>query len=149
LTKSISLPKKLFNSLLYSILQAINKQSTPIYGKVVRNSQHLKEEHFKKFQIWIDKDVMAIKSKTFQPEKYTDPHGTRRFNLMPIYNFQLRHIQLDAQTFPPILRKAGLWPSGTKRNEEEIGNCFWRYFDFTKIGINSQQELATDRCKFW
>ena len=143
------MPKKVFNSLLYSILQAINKQSTAIYGKVVRNSQHLKEEHFNKFQIWIDKDVMAIKSKTFQPEKYTDPRGTRRFNLMPIYSFQLRHIQLDAQTFPPILRKAGLWPSDTKPNEEKIGNCLWMYFDFTKIGIYSQQDLATDRCKFW
>ncbi|GAB5591742.1 hypothetical protein Unana1_06642 [Umbelopsis nana] len=68
--------------------------------------------------------------------------------MVPIYTFQLRHVQLDAKTWKSLLRKAGLF-RGDQLKQEQLSEILWRQFDFSKIGIHNEEHLKTPRREFW
>ena len=64
----------------------------------------------------------------------------RLFTLHPLYSFQRRFIEIDAQTLASLVNRAG----------GVVGpNLFWEAFDFTKIGVASLEGLQSPRRRFW
>jgi hypothetical protein len=49
-----------------------------------------------------------IVTKTFRPEKYTDPRGVRLYTILPIYSAQMRFIPLNKQALQNILKAINL-----------------------------------------
>ncbi|OZJ06847.1 hypothetical protein BZG36_00041 [Bifiguratus adelaidae] len=147
MTKAIPLPKKVCESLLVAVQQAINNDLLPLYGKKVLSCTYLTVGHYMAFHEFIQQVTTAIKSNSFQPMKFTDPKGARRFTIVPVYSFQQRHIQFDSRTFFPVLRKAGLF-RGHRIDEEALRDIFWRNFDFTKIGVEQRENLEQSRRNF-
>ena len=87
-------------------------------------------------------DVLA--SNTVCPEKYTDPKGARLFCLLPVYSFQLRHIQFDERTFLPLLRKADLFKRA-KIKQEQLQRIIFQNFDFQKIGVQDEVSFEPEQ----
>ena len=140
--------KKVFESILVSLYQAIKKECLPVYGVKALRCNKLTADHFTEFHGFVQRTTDQIRAKTFRPSKYTDPRGTRRFTMVPIYTFQLRHVQLDANSWTSLLRKAGLF-RGAQLKQEQLSEILWRQFDFSKIGIHNEEQLKTPRREFW
>jgi hypothetical protein len=148
ITKGISLPKKVFDSLLAVVYVAIKYDALPVYGKKVIQCSSLSTEHREQIETFVRDTREAVKGGIFQPEKYTDPKGTRLFTLLPVYSFQLRHVEFDIRTFPPLLRQAGITvpPSMT---QDQFRHLLWGHFDFSNIGIYKEEDLKSDKFEFW
>jgi hypothetical protein len=95
-----------------------------------------------KFKTWSTTQWEQLKAGTFRPKKYTDPKGSRKFTLLHMFSMQAGHIQLDLETLPPILRRAGLVIRCTL-SEEEFLRVIWQNFDFTHIGFERVEDLFT------
>jgi hypothetical protein len=148
ITKGISLPKKVFDSLLALVYVAIKYDSLPVYGKKVRDCRSLSTGHREQTETFVRNTREAINGGTFQPEKYTDPKGTRLFTLLPVHSFQLRHVQFDIRSFPPLLRQAGI-SVPTTMTQDQFRHLLWCHFDFSNIGVNNEEELKSDKFEFW
>jgi hypothetical protein len=98
-------------------------------------------------QDFVDSTVQAIEAGTFRPEKYTDPKGSRKFTLLPMFSMQAGHIPLDAETLPTILRRSGLTTHVTM-SEEDFLRTVWQNFDFTHLGFESVEDLATQNVEW-
>ena len=119
---------------------AINDRTSIHYGRrTQQNAILLKRDQIQDF---IDNTARELEAGTFRPEKYTDPKGSRKFTLLPMFSMQAGHIQLDLETLPPILRRAGLVTRRTL-SEEEFLRAVWQNFDFTHIGFERVEDLFT------
>ena len=98
---------------------------------------------------FISETSTAIDQKTFRPMKYTDPKGARRFTLLPVYSFQLRHISLDNQSFSHILHEAGLRSTGSIISNKVAREEYFRLFNMARIGYPTLESLQTEKCEFW
>jgi hypothetical protein len=145
--KAYVIPKRSFDSLVSHAHTAISKQASVDFGsKKLRGcgpilSKQDRVNHF------VSTTIDEINAGIFQPAKYTDPKGCRRFTLLPICSMQATHIQLDLQTFPYILRRAGLY-TGSNMTEERYRQICWQNFNFQVLGINSIEDLSQERMEF-
>ena len=142
------MPQKVFDSLLATVYVAIKSDNLPTYGRKVRLCSSLSNDHRQQIETFVGNTREAINGGTFQPEKYTDTKGTRLFTLLPVYSFQLRHVQLDMYSFPQLLRKAGI-PIPPNITQDQFRHLLWSHFDFSNIGINNEEELKSDKFEFW
>jgi hypothetical protein len=148
MVKGVALPKKVFDSLRESIYLSLKKKTNLVYGKKVSRCTLITPEYYQRFDNFVTVTKDALASNTFCPEKYTDPKGARLFCLLPVYSFQLRHVQFDERTFLPLLRKAGLF-KGTKIKQEQLQRIIFQNFDFQKIGIQNEESLNLSKRQFW
>jgi hypothetical protein len=137
-------PKSSFDSLVSHAYTAISKQAPG--SKKLRSCGHIlsKQDRIDSF---VSTTIYEINAGILQPAKYTDPKGCRRFTLLPICSMQATHIQLDLQTFPYILRRAGLY-TGSNMTEERYRQICWQNFNFQVLGINSIEDLSQERMEF-
>jgi hypothetical protein len=148
MVKGVALPKKVFDSLRESIYLSLKNKTNLVYGKKVSSCTLITPEHYQRFDNFVTVTKDALASNTFCPEKYMDTKGARLFSLLPVYSFQLRHVQFDDQTFLPLLRKAGLF-KGTKIKQEQLQRIIFQNFDFQKIGIQNEESLNLSKRQFW
>lgn len=147
MVKGVALPKKAFDSLRESIYLSLKNKTNLVYGKKVSSCTLITPEHYQRFDNFVTVTKDALASNTFCPEKYMDTKGARLFSLLPVYSFQLRHVQFDAQTFLPLLRKAGLFKGKIK--QEQLQRIIFQNFDFQKIGIQNEESLNLSKRQFW
>ena len=119
---------------------AINDRTSIHYGRRTQQNAILVKRD--QIQDFVDNTARELEADTFRPEKYTDPKGSRKFTLLPIFSMQAGHIQLDLETLPPILRRAGLVTRRTL-SEEGFLRAVWQNFDFTHIGFERVEDLFT------
>jgi hypothetical protein len=122
------------------VYTAINDRSSIQYGR--RTQQNVILLKRDQIQDFVDNTARELEAGTFRAEKYTDSKGSRKFTLLPIFSMQAGHVQLDLETLPPILRRAGLITRRTL-SEEEFLRVVWQNFDFTHIGFETVEDLFT------
>jgi hypothetical protein len=122
------------------VYTAINDRSSIQYGR--RTQQNVILLKRDQIQDFVDNTARELEAGTFRAEKYTDSKGSRKFTLLPIFSMQAGHVQLDLETLPPILRRAGLITRRTL-SEEEFLRVVWQNFDFTHIGFERVEDLFT------
>jgi hypothetical protein len=127
------------------VYTAINDRSSIQYGRrTQQNAILLKRDQIQDF---VDNTARELEAGTFRAEKYTDSKGSRKFTLLPIFSMQAGHVQLDLETLPPILRRAGLITRRTL-SEEEFLRVVWQNFDFTHIGLERVEDLFIQDIKW-
>jgi hypothetical protein len=127
------------------VYTAINDRSSIQYGR--RTQQNVILLKRDQIQDFVDNTARELEAGTFRAEKYTDPKGSRKFTLLPIFSMQAGRVQLDLQTLPPILRRAGLITRRTL-SEEEFLRVVWQNFDFTHIGFERVEDLFIQDIKW-
>ena len=132
-------------SLKSAVNTAINGRTPMHYGRNTQLDCILEKREG--IQDFVDSTVQAIEAGTFRPEKYTDPKGSRKFTLLPLFSMQAGHIPLDAETLPTILRRSGLATRVTM-SEEDFLRTVWQNFDFTHLGFESVEDLATQNVEW-
>ncbi|GAB5585820.1 hypothetical protein Unana1_00720 [Umbelopsis nana] len=99
-------PKNALPSLNAAVHTAINGSTTLPYSRRIQHSAILPKRDL--VENFVNTTVRELESNTFRPEKYTDPKGSRKFSLLPIFSMQAGHIALNKETLHTILRRAGL-----------------------------------------
>jgi hypothetical protein len=127
------------------VYTAINDRSSIQYGR--RTQQNVILLKRDQIQDFVDNTARELEAGTFRAEKYTDSKGSRKFTLLPIFSMQAGHVQLDLETLPPILRRAGLITRRTL-SEEEFLRVVWQNFDFTHIGFERVEDLFIQDIKW-
>ena len=144
----IFIPTKIFNSLKENVYQAIRQGATIQFSRHALQHRNFDDTLRTTIDNFAQETIDALEAGIFSPLKYTDPAGSRQFTLAPMYSWQLRHIQLDKYTMPPILRSAGI-PMQHDISHDDFQGLLWRCFDFAPIGFDRREALTTDRLKFW
>ena len=145
--KGLSVPTRSFDCLTSHVDNAIRrKTSVNFEARKLRECRHILAKQEQIAQL-VTTTVEEISNGSFRPAKYTDPKNCRRFTLLPLCSMQATHISLDKQTFPNILRLAGLYTGGPldERRYREI--CF-QHFNFQNLGIQSIEDFSRAGIEF-
>ncbi|KAG0184918.1 hypothetical protein DFQ28_010232 [Apophysomyces sp. BC1034] len=86
---------------MFHVLDRMERKVFVIEEKPIRLSKE-NENSLKEF---ITQTITAIDTDCFKPEKYTDPKGSRRFSILPVYSFQVWHIALDGVDVEFVFKK--------------------------------------------
>ncbi|KAL1932327.1 hypothetical protein VTP01DRAFT_9383 [Rhizomucor pusillus] len=142
LSNRTNLSKSLFSSLKVHIHNAINLHKSLVLPKSF--TAPLPEPVMKDIKTFIEETSTELKNGTFRPLKYTNPRGARRFTLLPLYNFQARHVSMDLQAFSKLLLDSGLRiKKDGQVTQETAKQGYFRIFDMAKIGCKTNQ-IITD-----
>jgi len=98
---------------------------------------------------FVNETKISISGRNVRPEKYTNPKDARLFTLLPVYSFHPRYIQIDGIVLGKLLVDAGLEMQQNCADDDMTSRRFWQYFDMTRIGMQTFEDLNTDRQKFW
>ncbi|KAL1931005.1 hypothetical protein VTP01DRAFT_10142 [Rhizomucor pusillus] len=90
-----------------------------------------------------------LKRGCFNPLKYTDPKGARRFSILPLYSVQKRHVLLDNQAFAKIMYEIGFKSNGSPYKADDLHEAYFNLFDMSKTGNSTLESLDTDTSLFW
>ena len=132
-----------------AIYIAINQKSDLQLGWKVLKSAAVTAEVIQAITNFVNQTKISISGRTFRPEKYTDPKGVRLFTLLPVYSFHPRYIQIDGTVLGKLLVDAGLETQQNCADDDMTSRRFWQYLDMTRIGMQTFEDLNTDRQKFW
>ena len=106
------MPKRSFDSLTSQVDNAISRKTFVNFeAKKLRQCSNILAKQEQISQL-VATTVQEISNGSFRPAKHTDPKNCRRFTLLPLCSMQATHISLDKETFPNILRLAGLHTGG-------------------------------------
>ena len=153
-----SFPRKFVKTIEHHVLEAINIQSgkpsfisrsfsqqkyirsnSKTKSKQKRSSrQDLSDEEKTDIDAFVIKTREDIKNKTFLPEKFTDPRGSRFFTMVPIQAMQTRYIPLNLQSFVKILNDKKLIKNIKGRTMSEL--CL-EVFNLRRIGFHTSDSL--------
>lgn len=142
-----TLSKKLFSSVEVAVYSAIRQKKDLQMSKSFKTP--LPNDCLARLKKFIDDTSAAIDQGTFRPTKYTDPRGSRRFTLLPVYSFQMRHITLDNQALSHLLFKTGIKKTATLLSNDAARQAYFEFFDMAKIGYPTLDSLQSERCMFW
>ncbi|KAI8393393.1 uncharacterized protein BYT42DRAFT_619241 [Radiomyces spectabilis] len=145
ITKDTHISNKIFAPLNVAVREAIRQRT---FLNLPPRVRALPAEILNQLHQFIHETITAIATNNFRPEKYTDPKGTRRFTFLPIYSYQMRHVQFDRQSFSGILTTCKLRNRAIP-NETALKNAYFEIFDMKKLGFRTIESLATDRRLFW
>ena len=147
------LNQRVFRSLKEGVLEAINSNK-PL--QLSKKLQQVRQDDLEKIRTFIITTQWQIKEKKFNPPKYTDPKGSRMFTLLPLYDCKAKTVQIDAQTFWKVVKKAHKaneidFTDSEKKDKKdsipktptELDLQFWysKVFDFSRIGIKRYNNI--------
>ncbi|KAI9473805.1 MAG: hypothetical protein EXX96DRAFT_610687 [Benjaminiella poitrasii] len=81
----------------------------------------------------------SVSRNEFRPKQFTDPHGARLFNILPIYSLQQRYVQINLTGISRIIRQSRIRPSVTAN--EDMKDVCWSLFNMGHIGFRSRNGL--------
>ncbi|KAG0172793.1 hypothetical protein DFQ29_008226, partial [Apophysomyces sp. BC1021] len=106
-------------------------------------------DDWNKLQEFRTSTISAIDDRAFQPCKYTNPRGYRRFTLLPVNSFQCRHALIEFRALGKLLVEANTKNSNAYPTASDAPGIDFDLFRMENACYQTLESLETENSIFW